>query len=69
MALNFNRSWPEYKDGVGSLTESWIGSKKFSYLTNQAVYEVLVDFVFYNGDSFDIAYKMFPHTRYTELVQ
>ncbi|XP_071836585.1 uncharacterized protein [Apostichopus japonicus] len=62
-AVNFDRSWSQYKDGFGFLsTEFWLGNEKLSYLTNQAHYELRVDIKLSNGASFYTTYRGFRIT-------
>ncbi|PIK38967.1 putative fibrinogen-like protein 1 [Apostichopus japonicus] len=62
-AVNFDRSWSQYKDGFGFLsTEFWLGNEKLSYLTNQGHYELRVDIKLSNGASFYTTYRGFRIT-------
>ncbi|XP_071837312.1 uncharacterized protein [Apostichopus japonicus] len=59
-SVNFNRNWLEYKEGFGFFaTDFWIGNKKLSYLTNQAIYELRMDMTLSNGSSLHSSYKGF----------
>ncbi|KAJ8033589.1 Angiopoietin-related protein 1 [Holothuria leucospilota] len=62
-SISFKRNWEDYKVGFGFLSnEHWLGNEKLSYLTNQAEYELRIDFVLSNGSSFYVKYSSFRIT-------
>ncbi|PIK47762.1 putative fibrinogen-like protein A-like [Apostichopus japonicus] len=59
-AVDFYRRWNDYKDGFGFLKrEFWLGNDKLSYLTNQGDYELRIDLVSRNGNSYFAKYDLF----------
>ncbi|PIK51908.1 fibrinogen-like protein A [Apostichopus japonicus] len=59
-AVDFYRRWDDYKDGFGFLQrEFWLGNDKLSYLTNQGDYELRIDLVSRNGNSYFAKYDLF----------
>ncbi|KAJ8033598.1 Fibrinogen-like protein A [Holothuria leucospilota] len=56
----FQRDFLEYKDGFGFLSqEFWLGNEKLSFLTNQNIYELRIDFTFSDDSSFFAVYTLF----------
>ncbi|PIK47769.1 hypothetical protein BSL78_15377, partial [Apostichopus japonicus] len=54
------KTWDDYKDGFGFLQrEFWLGNDKLSYITNQGDYELRIDLVSRNGNSYFAKYDLF----------
>ncbi|XP_071835331.1 uncharacterized protein [Apostichopus japonicus] len=59
-SINFNRSWEEYENGFGFLSqEFWLGNEKISYITNQKKYQLRMDLTTASGLSFFVTYETF----------
>ncbi|PIK51901.1 fibrinogen-like protein A [Apostichopus japonicus] len=59
-AVDFYRRWDDYKNGFGFLQrEFWLGNDKLSYITNQGDYELRIDLVSRNGNSYFAKYDLF----------
>ena len=58
--IDFNRSWAEYEEGFGSLTEElWYGLRPLHCLTNQGQWQLRIDFIFLNETSSYLSYNSF----------
>ena len=58
--IDFNRSWVEYEEGFGSLTEElWYGLRPLNCLTNQGQWQLRIDFGFLNETSSYLFYNSF----------
>ncbi|KAJ8039660.1 Ficolin-1 [Holothuria leucospilota] len=59
-SVSFERNWDEYKNGFGILEhEIWLGNDKMYYLTKQKNYELRMDVVNLDQDSYFAKYNLF----------
>ena len=69
-AVNFNRTWNEYKHGFGDLnTEFWYGLRNIHCLTNRQQVDLQIDIEHTNGSEHTYTYEHFvvdgPEDKYT----
>lgn len=66
-SVNFLRGWSDYKYGFGNLaTEFWLGLEKIHMITNQGVYELLIEVTDFGLNTATAHYKAFAIGSETE---
>ncbi|PIK47123.1 putative fibrinogen-like protein A-like [Apostichopus japonicus] len=59
-SIGFNRTWSEYKNGIGFLgSEFIIGTEKLAHLINQKRYQLRIELENYAGQSYSLTYDNF----------
>ncbi|XP_068227488.1 microfibril-associated glycoprotein 4-like [Palaemon carinicauda] len=57
--LDFNKTWDEYKEGFGGVTEQWLGLENMHKMTYSRTYSLRMDIDKVDGDSKFLVYPTF----------